>query len=134
VVGVPQRRRRIKELLNMRLKIKLHRGQQLWLAGLALITGVLVVLQLIPHVYAALALVVLYFVSRRHAVEVQRQWERQQAAELAQQSKERRRLAALPAKKRKSIEKGKLKKQQQPADRCEEQEGGEATDVAAVEE
>ncbi len=43
-------------------------------------------------------------------------------------------VGCLPCQEEEDIEKGKLKKQQQPADRCEEQEGGEAKDVAAVEE
>lgn len=91
--------------------MKWHRGQQLWLALASVIPGWLVYKRLVAPAYAALMLVVLYFLSKRHAYLVQRQFEREDHERKVRDAEEKQRLAALPKRKRRDAERAKRRQQ-----------------------
>lgn len=95
--------------VNLNFDFKYHRSQQIWILLLAIIPGALAFLRYISGTAAGLLVLLCYYVSKRHMKETQRQWESQERA----QRQEAERLAALPARVRKNLEKRKLKEQQQ---------------------
>lgn len=88
-----------------------HRGQQLWLAAASVVPGGLVYQQTLKPVYAALILVFLYFLSKRHAFLVQRQFEQDQHDLKVREADEKQRVASLPIRKRRAIERAKRRGQ-----------------------
>lgn len=92
-----------------------HRGQQLWLAVASLVPGLLVYQQTVNPVYAALMLVVLYFLSKRHAFLVQRQFERDEHDRKLHEADEKQRLASLPTRKRRAVERAKRRQEDEGA-------------------
>lgn len=91
--------------------MKWHRGQQLWLALASVVPGWLVYKRLVAPPYAALMLVFLYFLSKRHAYLVQRQFEREDHERKVRDAEEKQRLAALPKRKRRDAERAKRRQQ-----------------------
>lgn len=91
--------------------MKWHRGQQIYLALLAIVPGLLVHYQVIRPPYAALMLVFLYFCSKRHAFMVQRQFDQEQHDKKVSDADEKNRLAAMPLRKRRAVERAKRRNQ-----------------------
>ncbi|GJP31660.1 hypothetical protein CLOM_g14719 [Closterium sp. NIES-68] len=89
--------------------MEVTRSQQWKYVLLAVAPGALALLRLISPVQACCLVVLAYILSRRHANEIQRQWERAQAAKEAQRKAEEEAFAALPARKRKAIERARAK-------------------------
>lgn len=89
-----------------------HRGQQAWLAAAGLVPGWLVYKQLVLPVYASLILVFLYFLSKRHAFLVQRQFEREEHDRKVREAEEKNRKASLTNRKRRTIERAKRRKEE----------------------
>lgn len=93
------------------LEMRWSRQQQIWLGLLSIVPGVLSYYKVIRPVYAALVLVGLYFLSKRHAFLVQRQFEREDFEKREKEALEKQKLAGMPMKKRRSIEKAKMRKE-----------------------
>nr|PNR60179.1 hypothetical protein PHYPA_002972 [Physcomitrium patens] len=92
-----------------------HRGQQIWLGAASLVPGWLVIQQVIKPVHAALVLVFLYFLSKRHAHLVQRQFEREAHESKVREAEEKDRVASLPMRKRRAIERARRRKEEAAA-------------------
>ncbi|CAI5534179.1 unnamed protein product [Closterium sp. Naga37s-1] len=95
--------------LSRRPGMEVKRSQQWKYVLLAAMGGVLALLRLISPVQASCLVMLAYILSRRHSNEIQRQWERAQAAKEAQRRAEEEALAALPARKRKAIQRARAK-------------------------
>ncbi|CAI5485293.1 unnamed protein product [Closterium sp. Naga37s-1] len=89
--------------------MEVKRSQQWKYVLLAVVPGVLALLRLISPVQASCLVMLAYILSRRHSNEIQRQWDRAQAAKEAQRKAEEEALAALPARKRKAIQRARAK-------------------------
>jgi len=105
-----------------------HRGQQLWLALASVIPGWLVYKRLVSPPYAALMLVFLYFLSKRHAYLVQRQFEREDHERKVRDAEEKQRLAALPKRKRRDAERAKRRLQNENEEEKEDNSGSDSKD------
>lgn len=92
-------------------EMRWSRQQQIWLGLLSIVPGVLSYYKVIRPVYAALVLVGLYFLSKRHAFLVQRQFEREDFEKREKEALEKQKLAGMSMKKRRSIEKAKMRKE-----------------------
>ncbi|CAI5472949.1 unnamed protein product [Closterium sp. Yama58-4] len=108
--------------------MEVKRSQQWKYVVLAVVPGVLALLRLISPVQASCLVMLAYILSRRHANEIQRQWDRAQAAKEAQRRAEEEALAALPARKRKAIQRARAKEaasaEQAGEDAAEDSDGG----------
>lgn len=73
---------------------------------LAVAPGIMAFYKLVSPVQAGFLVMLAYVISRRHANEIHRQWERKEEEAAAKKKEEEERLLALPSKKRKNIVKG----------------------------
>lgn len=105
-----------------------HRAQQLWLALASVVPGFLVYKRLVQPAYAALMLVVLYFLSKRHAFLVQRQFEREEHGRKVKEAEEKQRLAALPKRKRRDAERAKRLQQNVAEDAADDADASSGSD------
>ncbi|CAI7857048.1 unnamed protein product [Closterium sp. NIES-53] len=103
--------------------MEVKRSQQWKYVLLAAVPGVLALLRLISPVQASCLVMLAYILSRRHSNEIQSQWDRAQAAKEASRRAEEEALAALPARKRKAIQRARAKEAASA-----EQAGGDAED------
>lgn len=95
--------------------MKWHRGQQIWLAVASVVPGWLVYKEIVKPAYAALMLVFLYFLSKRHAFLVQRQFEREEHDRKVREADEKQRVASLPMRKRRAVERAKRRQEDEAA-------------------